>query len=33
MSIVAIRGKRYIVDHSKLLLLNSFSKYLAEDVF
>ena len=30
---VAIQGKKYIADHSKLLLLNSLSEYLAEDDF
>lgn len=33
MSIAAICGKTYITDHSILLLLNSLSKYLAEDDF
>ena len=33
MSIVAIRGKIYKADHSKLLLLNSFWNYLSEDDF
>lgn len=33
MSIVAIWGKIYKADHSKLLLLNSFWNYLSEDDF